>query len=404
MSSVGHDKRHVPAHGETHPGAEHHGADHDHTRFTNHGPVPAVAAAGTQAGASASDRAYGSPAGAMPREIGLEGASATVQIPARRKLAGDWKYEAQTRDATSVTVAIDHNGFRISMSPGIYLDVTWPGRDCEINGVSMAFGGSPRVDVSDGGGFGVYPVTGMVSGKVSEMLQHALAGTRLADRHYDPLRDTDLSGTVQQLAQGFAHQFGGGGAQKSRNGVGLGDITARGAGADVSLNEPIQIGKGVQLAAGATAHLEAMGVANLASVAAGHTNQERADAVHFDSLVLTSPGIEVNVDGKPIARIQQVTFHRGGAVTVERMTALGKLDNARKTESTLAAIGALIMLAAGDHQHAGALADDANNPRVVDGVAAHVMEKKLEEGLKKLILRHDHAISGVSLAGALGLH
>lgn len=334
--------------------------------------------------------------------MALTSASASVEIPANRRLAGNWAYEAQTRHATRVDASIDQRGIRVSVSPGIHLDVTWPGRDCTINGASLAFGpAAPRVDVSDGGGVGVIPVDGTVEAKISEMLARGVAGTRLRDPHYDPLHDPDLSGTVQQVAQSFARCFASPGAPRA-GGVGLGDVTGRGLGAGFTVTEPIHIAEDVDLAAGGQVQLEALGAANLGALAAARDNPGRADAIHFDALQLTSPGLDINVGGKPLVRMQQLTFHRGGRVSVEAMTPLGKLASARRTEAGLAGIAALIMLAAGD-QSALALAEHAQNPRIVDAVAAATIERKLEAALRGLVLQHRNAIAGVDLATALGI-
>jgi len=245
----------------------------------------------------------------------------------------------------------------------------------------------------------VVPVHGVVESKISDMISHAIAGTKLRDPHYDPMHDPDLAGTVQRVLHGFQHMFEhkpGTQAKKKGGGVGVNDITGGSLGASFTATQPIHVGKGkggFELSAGATFHIEAYLAAQ--SVRGG-------DNVKIDAAELTTSGVDVIVGGQAIARVHQLTVHHGGKVTVERMTPLGKLAKAQRTEQGIAGIAALIALAAGDRSAIG-LADEAANPQIVSGVAGAVLADKVEDGLRKLVTDHPAVIAGVNLPHALGL-
>lgn len=385
-----HHDQHAPAHHGSGP----------QTRFSSHGPIPPVAShggAGNRAAASASERAFSG--------VDLTSVSATVDIPAGRRLAGDWKYSAETTSATTVGAEVGHHGINVWMTPGIYLNVTWPGRDCRIDGMNLQFGPhAPNVLVSDGGGIGLWNVSGMVQHQVSDIVGRALAHTRLHDPHYDPMHDPDLAGTLQQVVRGFASAFGGAGHanNNNRNGVGMRDLTGSGAGASFALHQPLAVAPGIQIS-GHDVHLSVLGDANLQQLANAHDNAGRARATHIESVSLSSSGLDITVHGEAIARLQRLTFHHGGRVTVESMQPLGRLARAQHTESSLSSLGALILAAAGERRGAEALAENANRPQVVSGVSAAFLAHKVQDALYQVILQHDTAIPGVHLAAALGL-
>lgn len=344
----------------------------------------------------------------LPPQVDLKSVSASFTIPGNRKLTGNWLYAAKTRETTQVWVEVSTTGVRLSLSPGLYLDIDWPGRDAELTSAGIDFAhGKPFAHVGDGGGIGIMPVKGIIADKVTQMISDATKGTKLG-AHYDPTRDPDLKGTLDRVMQGFQTLFHsdqqGGAAQKPP--IRPEEMKHVSAGATVALRggaKFLKDGTGIELAAGAPLSISVDGAGDIGHLAQSHDAQSAVDALDVQAVHLSTEGLTVIAKGKPVAKISSMTLARGGKVTIDNMTPLGKLADAEAAESGLSLLVALIAAGSGDGSAAGAAYRNAQRPAVVHGVSRAMIEQTFNDTVKKMILENRTAVPGLDLARALGL-
>jgi len=344
----------------------------------------------------------------LPPQVDLKSVSASFTIPGKRKLGGNWMYAAKTRDTTQVWIEVSTTGIRLSLSPGLYLDVDWPARDAELQSAGIDFAsGKPFAHVADGGGIGMIPLKGTIADKVTHMISEATQGTKLG-AHYDPTHDPDLKGTLDRVMAGFQKLFHSdeqaGPAQKAP--VNPEEMKHVSAGATVALRggaKFLKDGTGIELAAGAPLSISVDGAGDVGQLAQSHDAQSAADALSVQAVHLSTEGLTVIAKGKPVARISSMTLARGGKVSIDSMTPLGKLADAEAAESGISLLFALIAARSGDGDAAGAAYQNAQRPAVVDGVSRAMIEQTFNETVRKMILENRTAVPGLDLARALGL-
>ncbi|HUJ57629.1 MAG TPA: hypothetical protein VLX92_04040 [Kofleriaceae bacterium] len=348
---------------------------------------------------------------ALPPGVELKSVNASMTIPGGRKLGGGfWSgYSVKTKDPTQIYVEVSTTGIRVVVSPGLYLDIDWPGRDAELRGAGLDFTtGKPTVDVEDGGGIGVVPLRGMIEGKITTLISEAVAGTKLAGR-YDPVEDPDLQGTLNKVMVGFTKLFAGhdgpGGGPKEKPPIATSEMTNMTAGGTLAVTAGgnfVKDGSGLVLSPGAPLTIGVDGAGDVGHIMAGKDLQAQIDAANIQAVHLSTPGMQVVVKGKPVAQLEALTLARGGKVTVDQMTPLGKLATAEAAESGLSLLVTLIGVASHDPA-ANDFYRNAQNPQIVDGVTRGMIEQQFTDNLHKLILQYRHAVPGVDIAQSLGI-
>jgi|GEM_PF-1254029 len=351
----------------------------------------------------------------MPPGVELDAVRASITIPGNRKLTGGfWSgYAVKTREATEIMVEVSHKGINVRISPSMYLDLNWPARDAELFGASMEFGSNkPHVDVQDGGGIGVIPLNGYISGKVSGMLHNALAGTKLVTGHYDPMQDPDLADTLGKVTTGFVQAFEGedaGDAKSKKAPIGTEEMTHITAGATISVAKGAEFatnGSGITIAAKSPINVNVIGGGNAQQLINAKDAKAEADAANIQGVNIQTDGLEVIIKGKPVARLESLTLQRGGKITIDQMTPLGKLAEYEKTESGLSALVALFAIASRDPHGldvANGAYHNAEHPAIVDGVSRSMIEQEFTDTIHKLIIQYRNVVPGMDLARALGI-
>jgi len=346
---------------------------------------------------------------AMPPGVELQSVRASMNIPGKITLGGNWQYTAKTREPTNVNVEVSTKGVQVWMSPGLYLDLTFPARDAELEGASLDFTtGKAHASVRDGGGIGVIPFKGTVATTVTDMIEKATAGTKLANHHYDPTRDPDLQGTLNRVMIGFTNLFAAKGGDHSEDKAPIKpeQMTRVSAGATVALKAGasfVQDGTGITIAGGAPLSIGVDGGGDLGHVMAGKDQQAQLDALNIQAVHLSTDGLTVVAKGQPVAKLNSLTLARGGKITIDDMTPLGKLAHAEAGEAGLSLIIALIAARANDGNTAGQAYNNAQRPVVVDGISRAMIEKTFTDTIHKLILQYRTAVPGVDLAKSLGI-
>jgi hypothetical protein len=315
--------------------------------------------------------------------------------------------DIQTRDATHVTLSVTPTALRVTASPSIYIDASYPANNMFLYGASYDFtSGGVNVDVSidqDGWGFLNYmpetrtAVTGLIRG--------ALAGTPLATRGYNPMTDTNLTQTLQAVAGHFTAlpAAPGGGA-----GVGAQDMGAVSAGGTFSVASAIDVGSGdgsVHIAGGGAITVDVQGGGTVAGIMGAGSDQARANAAQIQSIHITSQAIQIMKGADPIARLEEATIMRGGAVSLQRLHLLG-------TAETLAGIEALVRLLGGamaahdqgaPDELAFQIGAQGANPTIVPGITRDMLEQKLSDAVRQLVRDNAHALPGIDLMQVFGV-
>ncbi|MCA9516453.1 MAG: hypothetical protein KC635_16045 [Myxococcales bacterium] len=368
------------------------------------------------AGAQAQERggAGAGPAASVdestPSQVRLENLSVSGRIPAGKTLQGSWQYSIRTMYATTVTISVSRNELRVTTSPTLDIDAQWPAQNMSIWSAGVNFGtGAPfaNVHLIRGLGEGFIDMTDRARGSITGMLSGAIAGTAMARPGYDPFSDRDIMGTLARIKTNFENlpDAGGGG----------GDVTAADASvtalsATLRMQAPfaqMQDGVGVSIPSGAAITANAQGAANLPRLQGARSAGEAAQAATIQSLGLSSDGITLEKDGKPIARLESLTLHRGGQVTLDRFTLLGSGATAAGFESLIR----LIAAAAGAAQHGappelgvGIAAQRGDlDPQFVRGLSKSMVEEGLTKAARDMVTQNRNAIPGVDLAAALGM-
>jgi hypothetical protein len=351
----------------------------------------------------------------LPAGVSLDSVNASIMIPGNRKLTGGlWSgYSVKTREPTEIRVEVTHKGVSVRIYPPMYLDLDWPLRDAELSGASMEFGkNEPQVDIQDGGGIGAIPLQGTVRGRIANMLHGSLAGTKLVTDHYDPTQDPDLAGTLDKVMKGFVHTFEGedaGDAKTKKAPIGTDEMTHITAGATISVAKGAEFatnGSGITIAAKSAININVVGGGNAKQLMSANGTQSEADAANIQGVNIETEGLEVIVKGKPVARLESLTLERGGKITVDRMTPLGKLAEYEKTESGLSALFAILAVASRDPhglQAADGAYRNAEHPVVVDGISRGMIEQEFTDTIHKLIIQYRGAVPGIDLARSLGI-
>jgi hypothetical protein len=355
---------------------------------------------------------------AMPEGFDLKAVTASVTIPAGKKLAGDWKSRVATKDATTLTVEVSQTGIRVWLSPSIHVDATWPLQNAEIRAAGLKFAnGKAFADVADGHGLGsgMISITEKLEGMLTGVINQGVAGTPLARPGYQPTKDTHLENTLERVVHGFAHLFdddkdGDGkpdhGDKKRKPALEASEVGHLTAGATLTAKAGghfMKDGTGLELSPGSDLSMAVEGGGNLRDVMGSKSPAEAAQAAAVQAVRLTATGMKVVSKGKPIAQITAMTLHHGGKVTIDSMQLLGKAHDAKVMESGLSLLVGLIALAGRDGNAAGGALHNAQDPQLVDGVARTLIEKTFTETVHDMVIQHRSAVPGVDLAKVLGI-
>jgi hypothetical protein len=226
---------------------------------------------------------------------------------------------------------------------------------------------------------------------------------------YDPLADSNPKETLDALVANLQAMPGGGGDVAAQ------DVSKISLGATLVVNnqvEKIESGAGLRIAAGTAVSVRLDSGASIAKLqGAGQGAAAIAAAADIQALHVSSSGIEVVKDGKPIASINELTI-RGGKVNIDKLTLLGEAASAADTEqSGWVILGGLLGLARSGGVPAGfavgaqnTVNDGRDKPVIVPGVVRGLLESKLQAAFTDLLAKQGRSlIPGVDLGVVLGV-
>ena len=106
--------------------------------------------------------------------------------------------------------------------------------------------------------------------------------------------------------------------------------------------------------------------------------------------------------GKPVAQLKRLHLVRGGAIRIDDMRLLGKLQDAEAMESGLSLLLGLLA-ARGNDRSADGLIQNAQSPKLVGGVVRSMIEKEFTKTVHDMVLQYRSAVPGIDLAKVLGI-
>lgn len=343
----------------------------------------------------------------LPEGVDIQSVSGSFMIPAGVELTGGWTATVATRNPTNVGVEVTDRGVNLWCQPGIFVDSTWPLQNAFIEGAGVQFGGRPHANVRDQGalGAGFVSISNRIEDRITGAISQAIAGTPFARPGYVPTQDADLGGTLQRVMAGFQNLFQAGGDHRERGGLNARQMTEVGFGATVTTpgGDFTRDGTGLQVTSGAPISLNAVGAANLQQLVDAGSPQNAAAAANIQGISVESSGLTVVAKGKPIARIQRLTVHRGGRVTIDSMELLGAARNARAAEAGLSLLIGLLARQAGSGQVMHGALNNANDPQLVSGVSQAMLEREFTSTVQEMVMQYRRAVPGIDLANVLGV-
>jgi len=343
----------------------------------------------------------------LPEGVDVQSVSGSFTLPAGVQLAGSWQATVSTRNPTSVGVEVTQTGVNVWCQPGIFVDSTWPLQNAFIRGAGLRFGGRPYANVDDQSalGAGFISISGRIEGKITESIAQAIEGTPFARPGYVPNQDADLGGTLNRVMTGFRNLFQSGGHSEGGGGINARQLSDVGVGATVTTagGDYTRNGTGLQVTAGAPISLHAQGAANIQQLIDAGSTQNAVSAANVQAISVESGGLTVVAKGEPIARIQRLTVHRGGRVTIDSVELLGSARRAQATEVGLSLIVGVLAQRAGNGQVMAGAIENANNPQVVGGISRAMLEREFTSTVQEMVMQYRRAVPGIDLAQVLGV-
>lgn len=367
--------------------------------------------------------------------VGLTEIHGSFTIPGGLLLSGTAARHVRTTEPTTVTARVSSTDVTLHFSPAIFVDAQWPAQNMRIYRITHTLSDNVTATdvrlVDDEWGDGFVDMTGTarenVSATVGQIIRQTLlhrARTRTPGGHeaptmqappprpplaptYDPLADPDPQGTIRALAANVASLP----SEGERDEVAAAQVTDLSVGATIVVNRAVQQvddGAGIRIAAGTAVTVQVESGASVPQLQqAGGGAAALAGAADIRTIHVSSSGIEVIKDGAAVARIEAMTVHRGGRVSIEHLTLLGEAAEAAAAERGLWwALGAVLGAAQARqdpfYARAGRTISDA--PVIVPGLVRGTLEQKLQEALTGVLADQGRSVvPGVDLGSVLGV-
>lgn len=363
--------------------------------------------AGAQALAPAPPQgaAAGPVSGQMPDNVSLESVRVSAQLGANKTLTGNWQYEVRTQHATTLQISVSQDGVFISCSPSLDIDAQWPVANMRLHGAGIRFADGKSYSsmrVIRGLTNGMIDMTATADASIRSILDQSIAGTAMARPGYNPMTDPDLMATVSRIGANF-QALPDSGAK-----VGVSDLGSPHVGATLKMKTPFEAGAGaagVSIAAGTDLDVDISGSGDVSKLLQQSTAQGAAEAARIQRVSVRSEGVILTKDGKPIARLQNLSVSPGGAVTLDRFELMGSASAAGGLESLLRLLGGAIRGSQYGSAELGmrqTAATGGADPTFVRGLSKSMIEEGMSEAVRKLLAENKNAIPGMDLSRVFG--
>ncbi|MCW3060660.1 MAG: Peptidoglycan-binding domain 1 protein [Capsulimonas sp.] len=339
----------------------------------------------------------------IPKQVGINNAGVSFQIPGDVFLLNTFTAKISTQDGAAVALKIDQGGLDLSFTPPLIVDLPLV-PNMAFSGLRYDFATASLSAINIESASGVPTPTGLVrsaiTGKVTELLQ----GTRPATPGYSPLTDPDLKETQTAIAENVKKMSSGGGPAP----LGTKDITNISANANLTFKEDIKEGTaegGVFIPAGlkvtVAAALAGTGedAQNSATKLKGDAGASLISSPHITGISIFSDSennpIRLQANGKDIAGLMTTTVSPGGAVSLGNIVPFGALQEVADAETGVRGAVGVIETALGVNPI------NANANRLT-GVARAAIEQALTKAVRAALEANRLAIPNLDLMEVFG--
>jgi hypothetical protein len=338
----------------------------------------------------------------MPAEVELRGIGLSFTLGAGKNLSRTWQRELRTESESRFRASVTRDSLEMTFSPPILIDAQWPAMNMQLGGVKRVFStGQTTVFLGSihGVAEGLVDFSEDAKKEINALITSGVSGTAMAQLGYNPMQDAQIISTLEAVTEHFRRQ-----PKQGTSDVEYSDFGRVQIHAHLALKTDfrhVEKSAGLLVRRGTTIDVVISGRGNMATLLRTRTNAERAAAAEIESVTISSDGLLVILNEKPIAYLDRIRIDRGGTVTLEKVRLEGIAGEAEGMESLLRTVASAIeWTTSGTSVDAGTTV--AANSRdalaiVVPEIVRGEIEKTLTEGTKQLLRGHRAVIPEVDL-------
>ena len=338
----------------------------------------------------------------MPAEVELQSIGLSFTLGAGKNLSRTWQRELRTESESRFRSSVTRDSLEISFSPPILIDAQWPAMNMQLGGIKRVFSNGETTAALGsirGVAEGLVDFSEDAKKEICALLISGLTGTDMARLAYNPMQDPKIVSTLETLAEHFRRQPKQGVSEIEFRDFGSPNI-------DIQLTmktdfQHIEKGAGLSVRRGTTIDMLIVGHGNLATILASRTNAERAAATNIDYVTISSDGLLVVVNDKPVAYLDRLRIDLGGAVTLEKCRLEGAVGQAEGMESLIRTIASTLQWPASEPNRETGRTMAMNSTdmiaKIIPDIVRSQIEKTLTDGVKKLLHTYRNVLPELDL-------
>lgn len=343
----------------------------------------------------------------FPAEVELRGIGLSFTLGAGKNLSRTWDRELRTESESRFRSAVTREALEITFRPPILIDAQWPAMNMQLGEIKREFAtGETKVFLGSIHGVteGLIDFSDSAKKEIGALINTAVSGTAMERRGYNPMQDPHIVATLETLADHFRRQPS----------QGVSDIEFSDFGSpQIEVNlvmktdfRHIEKNAGLEVRQGTKIELLIAGHGNLAKMIASRTFAERAAATKIDTVTISSDGLLVVVNNKPVACLDRLRIDRGGAVTLEKMRLEGVVGQAEGMESVIRMVASAMKWVSSGASNDASMTMGTNSHDVlasfVPDVVRDQVEKTLTQGVKEILLANRNVVPELDLVEIMG--
>lgn len=343
----------------------------------------------------------------FPADVELRGIGLSFTLGAGKNLSRTWDRELRTESESRFRSAVTRDALEITFRPPILIDAQWPAMNMQLGEIKREFStGETKVFLGSIHGVteGLIDFSESAKKEIGALISAGVNGTAMDKRGYNPMQDPHIVGTLESLADHFRRQPTQGVSEIQFSDFGSPQI-------EVNLVmktdfKHIEKNAGLAVRQGTKIDMLIAGHGNLANMIASRTFAERAAATNIDTVTISSDGLLVVVNDKPIAYLDRLRIDRGGAVTLEKMRLEGVVGQAEGMESVIRMVASAMKWVSSGASNDASMTIGTNSQDVLatfvpDAVRAQV-EKTLTQGVKQILVANRNVVPELDLVEIMG--
>lgn len=338
----------------------------------------------------------------MPAEVELRRVGLSFTLGAGKNLSRTWQRELRTESESRFRSTVTRNSLEINFSPPLLIDAIWPAMNMQLGGLERNFStGQTSVALGPihGVAEGLIDFTEDAKKEIGSLITNGVQGTAMAHVGYNPMQDARIISTLETLCDHFRRE-----PSKSSSAVEYRDFGNPHVEVNLVMKTEfrhVDKNAGIAVRSGTTIDVLITGQGNLATIMASHSTAGMVEATKVESVTISSDGLLVIVNDKPIAYLDRLRIDRGGAVTLEKMRLEGVVGQAEGMEYLVRLTAAALKWAAsGASIEAGltmAVHSGEVSTTVVPDIVREQIEKTLTEGVKQLLIAYRNVVPEIDL-------